>query len=510
METFFDACRRCLAPFRGRLWLTAAFAAGVSLSAVTLLGLSGWFLTAAAVAGAAGPIVAQAFNYLLPSAAIRFFAIARTALRYGERYLGHSAALRAMAKLRPEAFQRLSNINPDNSLDIGGGEAVTTFIQSVAAIETGLITRSQPFALGAGIAMALILTAWAGWGAVAVSTICLTIAALSVAWLMQRPHGDTASDATAALKSRLFELMPVLPEIRSFDLSDRLLAELRQHEANLKATHSHTFNAEAVATAVITAMTGVAMAAVAGASLHAPLANIALALLATSMVFETLMSLPRLLTHRREETEARARLNTLYDLPLAEPRIETPHPTFTWQSLSFALDKSLRLRIDGPSGSGKTLLAEALMGWRPRDGLTVSAGPRTFALCPQDATPLTGTIRGNLSIANDLRDDEMWEALDDADLKTRVTAMPRGLDTWVGDGGLTLSGGERKRLALARAYLRKADVLILDEPTEGLDASTEAYVIERLSNRLNAHGQGLILISHRLAPRILATEVIDA
>lgn len=96
-----------LRPFAPRLLLTSAFAAGVSVAAVALLGLSGWFLTAAAVAGAAGPVAVQAFNYLLPSAAIRFFAIARTVLRYGERYLGHSAALRAMADLRPALFRRL-------------------------------------------------------------------------------------------------------------------------------------------------------------------------------------------------------------------------------------------------------------------------------------------------------------------------------------------------------------------------------------------------------------------
>jgi ATP-binding cassette subfamily C protein CydC len=102
----------------------------------------------------------------------------------------------------------------------------------------------------------------------------------------------------------------------------------------------------------------------------------------------------------------------------------------------------------------------------------------------------------------------LWAALDDTALAERVRALPRSLDTWVGDGGVTLSGGERKRLALARALLRDAPVLVLDEPTEGLDLATEAHVVARL--RLRLKNRGLILISHREAPRALASQVLRA
>ena len=129
--SFDDYFKKLIERFSTRLLLTALFAAGVSVSAVMLLGISGWFLTGAAVAGAAGVLAAQGFNYLLPSAAIRFFAIARTVLRYGERYTGHSAALRAMAELRPALLGRVLAGDPQTTLRLSRGEASCRFIQDV-------------------------------------------------------------------------------------------------------------------------------------------------------------------------------------------------------------------------------------------------------------------------------------------------------------------------------------------------------------------------------------------
>jgi len=103
----------------------------------------------------------------------------------------------------------------------------------------------------------------------------------------------------------------------------------------------------------------------------------------------------------------------------------------------------------------------------------------------------------------------MWDALRDAQLEARVRRMPEGLRTWIGDGGETLSGGERRRLALARAFLRPAPWLMLDEPTEGLDGKTEAAVVAALDRRLARTGQGLLLVSHRAAPLRLCPQRLD-
>jgi ATP-binding cassette subfamily C protein CydC len=126
-----------------------------------------------------------------------------------------------------------------------------------------------------------------------------------------------------------------------------------------------------------------------------------------------------------------------------------------------------------------------------------------FAYAPQDAPVLSGTVRENLCMGRTSDEARLWRALDDAALSDLVRAMPDGLDTWIGDGGRALSGGERKRLALARAYLKPAPWLLLDEPTEGLDADTEQRVVAALAARLALTGQGLIVVSHRQAPLAL-------
>jgi ATP-binding cassette subfamily C protein CydC len=156
-----------------------------------------------------------------------------------------------------------------------------------------------------------------------------------------------------------------------------------------------------------------------------------------------------------------------------------------------------RLAVVGPSGCGKTSAIEALLGLRGQAALPRS----TFAWLPQDAGLVAGTVRDNLRLAAPKATDaQLWEALEAAVLADRIRAAPRGLDAYLGDDGERLSGGERRRLALARAYLRDAPWLLLDEPTEGLDAATEMMVVERLRERLDRTGQGLVLVSHRAAP----------
>ena len=124
-----------------------------------------------------------------------------------------------------------------------------------------------------------------------------------------------------------------------------------------------------------------------------------------------------------------------------------------------------------------------------------------FAYAPQDARMISGSVRENLALADPAASDAaMLAVLRTAQLADRIKSMPEGLGAWIGEGGAILSGGERRRLSLARALLRPAPWLLLDEPTEGLDVTTEARLVKALAAHLEASGQGLILVSHRPAP----------
>lgn len=181
--------------------------------------------------------------------------------------------------------------------------------------------------------------------------------------------------------------------------------------------------------------------------------------------------------------------------------------------LHVRLGEGERLGIAGRSGSGKTSLLETLAGLRPADeqcGIRLDGQPlaalppeavrAAFALSPQDAQLLSGTVRDNLRVARaGLGDAQLWAALEVACFAAEVRAMPNGLDQWVGDGGARLSGGQRKRLSIARALLAARPWLLLDEPSEGLDMVTEALLARRLDIWLRETGTGLIVASHRPA-----------
>ncbi len=501
-DSFYKDLRKS---FQSRLWLTSLMAAGVSACAAGLLGLSGWFLTGAAVAGAGGPIAAQAFNYLLPSALIRALAIGRTTLRYAERYFGHSAALRAMARLRPALYARITQASPEAALGLSRGEASSRFIQDVALLENALVMQSAPASAIGGIAIAVLCNGLANPLA-ALVVLALMAAALAAGLRINRLQGDGRNEQAAigALKSRFHEAMTILPDVRTYDLKVPLMAGFERLEDKVRAAKLDNSQVEALSQAATLVFTGIALCLVAALTMNSGLPSMALAVLATSAGFESLNGLVRALNQAPATSAARARVAEVFDLPAA--KAATTPSTVTLAGHTCPLDGTLRLRIDGPSGSGKTQAIETLLGLR---GMTGS--PAAFSLCPQDAGLLTGTIRDNLAMAITGKSDDgqLWAALEDAALSGRVRALPKGLETWIGDGGVTLSGGERKRLALARAYLRPAPVLVLDEPTEGLDLQTEAFVVERLDQRLKREDQGLILISHREGPRRLAQQVLE-
>jgi ATP-binding cassette subfamily C protein CydC len=174
--------------------------------------------------------------------------------------------------------------------------------------------------------------------------------------------------------------------------------------------------------------------------------------------------------------------------------------------------------LTGPSGVGKSTVAEILLRFRPYGGsVTVGGGEirdlaaddlhGLIAALPQRPHLFNATISDNILLGNpEAEDDKLCEALEDAGLAAWIAALPLGLDTPVGEGGSAVSGGEARRIALARALVKDAPIMILDEPTEGLDAVTEQEVVARLAER--TRGKTLLVITHRPACLALADRVV--
>jgi ATP-binding cassette subfamily C protein CydC len=504
--------------------LLAAFGGGVTAGATTLLlGLSGWFLAGAALAGAGGPVLVQAFNYLLPSAGLRGLAIARTAGRYAERYFGHRAAFRALAALRPALFAGIVSGPPDQALSLSSGEASARLVQDVNAIETMLVRRSAPWAAAASAGAAAGSIALASpWSSLVflVGLAAQIVASHQLARRLTREPGRDGLRAVGRLKDGLNAYLGAAAELRCFSLTDRAVDALMAHDADLGDAHVRRNDAEAAMALVQAALGGLTLALVAGLSAQAPMPLIALAVLASLAGQEGVSGLIRGAQQAGVFEVAVKRLDGV--ISAAPDAGDPPNPKATLHLDGHVLSAAARVALTGPSGCGKTRTLEALLGLRapPHGRFSVSEtaleerpvgwARRLFAYAPQDARLLTGTIADNLRLgAPDADEPAMWDALRDACLDGRIRSLPHGLQTWIGDAGDHMSGGERKRLSLARAYLRPAPWLLLDEPTEGLDHATEAALVTALGERLDRSGQGLILVSHRAAPLTLCALQID-
>ncbi len=490
----------------GMLRLAIASAVVLGAASTLLMGLSGWFIVASAIAGAAGLATAHTFNVLLPSAMIRLLAIGRTAARYGERLAGHAAALRALAAIRPAVFASLAAAPPSQALSLSRGEASARLVQDVDAIETRFVRLSAPWSAVAGLASAIALAALAGPAPAIVILVAALAAILTARALAKRfsaPARAAIQAKVGALKDTTAALVAAAAELRAYGLEAWAGETLNAKAADLDAARLAAARAQGLIVASQAVILGAAVAAAIATAAPADPALAALAGLAAAMGVDALAGLAHAFDQDGAAREARERLDgILRHQPQAAPTLEGA-PTLS--ILGETLNPGERLAIIGPSGCGKTTAIETLLGLRGDTEHLRAA----FAWLPQDAGLVAGTVRENLRLAAPkATDEQLWQALEDAALADRIRAAPQGLAAYLGDDGERLSGGERRRLALARAYLRDAPWLLLDEPTEGLDAAAEALVVERLAQRLARTGQGLVVVSHRPAPAALCGRVV--
>ena len=505
------------------------------LMGMGLLGLSGWFITATALAGL-NPTTAILFDVFMPSAGIRLLALGRTLSRYGERLVTHDATLAVVAGLREQLFRGWAQPEAARQLLLRPARLLFRLTVDMDALEAVYLRLLVPLAaaLGAVLLAAVVLGSLQWWWGVVLALWLLVTGALIVLWLARRAVVPAARRAlaTEALRAHTVDLLAGQTElamVARLTAQCDLLAQADQRLARADDTLNRLEVTAGAAHSVVGTLTLVAVLLGVGAlvgegAIGAPAA--ALALLVALTVTEPFAALRRgalesgrtWLAVRRLAARmpsvpgpaATARCADNHDsaAAIALHGVTYAHPGTTlavFNALSLQIAAGERVALVGASGAGKsTLLALVAGELQPQRG-TLQAQPCSWLT--QRTELFQDTLADNLRLAQpEATDARLSQVLQDAGLHADVQALTAGLQTPLGEGGLGLSGGQSRRLALARLLLRDVPLWLLDEPTEALDAATADDVLLRLSQ--HAHGRSLLIATHLRREAALADRLI--
>ncbi|BBY29824.1 ATP-binding cassette domain-containing protein [Mycolicibacterium sediminis] len=448
--------------------LLAAIALGVlSLgSALALAGVAAWLV---ARAWEMPPIL----DLSVAVVAVRALGISRGLLGYCERLATHDTALRAAGRARTETFRRLTAAPTESVMRWHGGELVSRLGGSVDELSDVLVRAVLPIAVAAVLSVgAVVAVAVISPLAGAVLAAGLVVAGIVAPWAAARAASAEEFGAADARSERDTAAMTALDhaaELRVAGRLDLVIADTARRQRAWGAAADRAARPAAAAVAMPTlaigmSVLGAVVAAVSLASTLSPTTAAILMLLPLS-AFEATTALPGAGV---QLTRARVALDRLTGLTARQggrtrPAVDPPH-----------VDPGSRLAVVGPSGSGKTTW---LMAMAERQG------PPITGFFPEDAHLFDTTVRDNLLVARgDASDDELLDALDDVGLDAWRRGLPDGLDTVLTGGTAAVSAGQRRRLLLARALVSDFPVVLLDEPTEHLDAAdAERLLTEMLT-----------------------------
>jgi ATP-binding cassette, subfamily C, bacterial CydC len=500
----------------GLLIALAALTAGIGL-----MTMSGLTIGAAVLAGS-----------LAAPAMLRAFGTARVVLRYIERLVTHNATFRALADLRVWLFRRLARSSAGGLGFRHSGDMLARLVGDVEALD-GLYLRIL-LPLAGAVLLLPVLALLIGHRSPVLATevgMLFAAAAFLLPWMAAQVSGRAGTGlatGASALRVAALDALTGLREVRAFAAEGRMLAVVQAKESALLSAQQTLASRTALAGAASFLCAQVAVLAVligAGASPSIAVATAFLVLAA----FEAVGGLSRAGALAGHASAAAHRVLEAADAPIPVPDPADPAAMpastalrfeaveFRWQpdrppvfdGLSLDIPQGARVALLGPSGAGKsTLAALALKVVAPRSG-QIRLGGVDIATLPaalvrarigwlgQTTHLFDDTIAANLLLARpDADETALWAALDAARIGDLVRTLPERLDTWVGEGGTRFSGGEGRRLALARALLSTAPILILDEPCAGLDAEAERSFLQTLNE--TAADRTVILITHRL------------
>lgn len=493
-------------------------------SSLLLMGQAGSRITAATVGIATGSVLLQVAGS------------SQIVLRYLERLYTHDAMFRALSDLRVWFYRRLAQGSAAGLGFQRSGDLLSRLVSDVQTLDNLYLRILVPLA-AAVLTLPVATIVWLKAGIIPglITAGLFAILAFALPWVaarLSRRFGPDILNAESDLRVAALDLASGLREARAFGAED-VLATLvtERQEALFDAQKRQAFRmafTNGLASLVAKAGIAIILCATAGLFFHqaTPIAGVT-ALFVALTALEGVTGLSRAGLLYGQVSHAAERIMDVAErgstVPQGTAALPPKHDlgvqdlTFRWspdrkpvfQNLTLSLREGERAALIGPSGAGKSSLAALLLKVVAPEKGKIFIGGTDIAELPNEALRsqvawlsqsshlFDDTVRGNLLLGRtDVPEDALWAALEQAKIADTVRSLPDGLDTWIGESGSKLSGGQGRRIALARVLLSDAPVLILDEPASGLDADTEKAFLETLNNV--GGGRSVLLIAHRL------------
>lgn len=462
-------------------------------------------------------------------------------LHWLESWMAHDMAFRLLAEMRIEFFRKLDQLAPAYLVRRRTGDLMSVATQDIELVEYFFAHTIAPacVAVLAPTVVLLVLASHSPWLAL---TLIPFLAMVGLSPLAMRHRvdelGSRAREAAGELNAHAVDSVQGLTEIIAFQHEQRrgeALHDLGQRHIALRLPFFRQLTLQQSLLEVMTGLGGLAVVTVGGAlAAHGQIESGTLPLL-TILSLSAFLPVSEIAQIGRQLADTMGATRRVYairaehvvveDGPGVPPEAPTDEASLVLQDLSFTypgMHRAALSHVDitvpsgstvalvGTSGAGKTTIAQLLMRfWDPQSGRVLLNGydlrqyalddvRARVALVAQDTYLFNDTLRRNILIANpQASEEELRQAVHHASLDDLVAALPEGLDSRVGERGMSLSGGQRQRVAIARAFLKDAPILILDEATSHLDAINERAVRDAL-DRLQAD-RTTIVIAHRLS-----------
>jgi ATP-binding cassette subfamily C protein CydCD len=521
-----------LKPYKSRIALAVLLGALTIGSSVALLATSAYLISAAALQ----PSIAELSVAIV---GVRFFGLSRGVFRYLERLVSHGVTFRLLARLRVWFYRALEPLAPARLQQFRSGDLLARIVADIETLEDFYIRVVAPPLVAVVVAVGM-----AGWTAVYDPILALALLfflALAGVGLplfilkLSQPPGKAIIARRADLHIRLVEMVQGLADLTALGQNGRFQSRIEQISRQLTAAQNRMAAISGLHAGLSTLLSNGGMAAVLALAIPLVvqgqidgvyLAGLALAALAA---FEATQLLPQAAQQLTGSRQAIGRLLEIVSVPPAvgepvqpapspaTPALAMRHLSFSYEDgppvlddVNFDLPPGKRLAIVGPSGAGKTTLLNLLLRfWEVDQGEIVLDGRslnsyqsddvrRCFGVIGQNTYLFNGSVRDNLWLANPQADQAAIEdAARQAQIHEFIAGLPDGYETAVGELGRQFSGGQRQRLAIARALLRDAPILLLDEPTANLDALTAGQILDTIT--AVSADRSLLLITHQLS-----------